>query len=166
MPSYNEIDGVPSHANVWLLQKVLRGEWGFKGAVVSDYYAIEDLQTLHHIAGDVPKRRRAWRSKAGVDIDLPSGGAYATLTQQVRDGTRAEDEHRHGGAPLADAEIPRRPVRASLRRCRAGGGAHEQSGSARAGAQGRAAHHRSAQERRHAAAAAAAARAAPNRSSR
>src|SRR5258708_128998 len=40
MPSYNEIDGVPSHANVWLLDKVLRGEWGFQGAVVSDYYAI------------------------------------------------------------------------------------------------------------------------------
>ena len=40
MPSYNEIDGVPSHENRWLLQTVLRGEWGFDGLVVSDYYAI------------------------------------------------------------------------------------------------------------------------------
>ena len=85
MPSYNEIDGVPSSANVWLLQKVLRGEWGFEGAVVSDYYAIEDLQRLHHIAA-TPEEAALLALKAGVDIDLPSPGAYATLTQQVRDG--------------------------------------------------------------------------------
>jgi beta-glucosidase len=85
MPSYNEIDGVPSSANAWLLQKVLRGEWGFKGAVVSDYYAIEDLQRLHHIAA-TPEEAARLALKAGVDLDLPSPGAYATLTQQVRDG--------------------------------------------------------------------------------
>ena len=89
MPSYNEIDGVPSHANVWLLDKVLRGEWGFQGAVVSDYYAIEDLQSVHHIAVDREQAARL-ALEAGVDIDLPSGGAYATLTQQVRDGRVAE----------------------------------------------------------------------------
>jgi beta-glucosidase len=85
MPSYNEIDGVPSTANVWLLQKILRGEWGFKGAVVSDYYAIEDLQRLHHVAAS-PEEAARLALKAGVDIDLPSPGAYATLTQQVRGG--------------------------------------------------------------------------------
>ncbi len=85
MPSYNEIDGVPSHANVWLLDKVLRGEWGFQGAVVSDYYAIDDLMNVHHIAGDIEQAARL-ALEAGVDIDLPSGTAYATLTQQVRDG--------------------------------------------------------------------------------
>jgi beta-glucosidase len=89
MPSYNEVDGVPSHANVWLLDKVLRGEWGFKGTVVSDYYAIDDLINVHHIAADrAQAARRAL--EAGVDIDLPSGTAYATLTQQVRDGLVSE----------------------------------------------------------------------------
>jgi len=43
MASYNEIDGVPSHANRWLLRDVLRKEWGFKGFVVSDYFAIWEL---------------------------------------------------------------------------------------------------------------------------
>jgi beta-glucosidase len=85
MPSYNEIDGVPSTANRWLLGTVLRGEWGFEGAVVSDYYAIEDLQRLHHIAGSLEEAARLALA-AGVDCDLPSGEAYATLTQQVRDG--------------------------------------------------------------------------------
>jgi beta-glucosidase len=85
MPSYNEIDGVPSHANVWLLERVLRGEWGFKGTVVSDYYAIGDLMNVHHIAADAEQAARL-ALEAGVDIDLPSGTDYATLTQQVRDG--------------------------------------------------------------------------------
>jgi beta-glucosidase len=85
MPSYNEIDGVPSHANTWLLGTVLRGEWNFDGAVVSDYYAIDDLQKLHHIAHS-PEEAARLALAAGVDCDLPSGGAYATLTQQVRDG--------------------------------------------------------------------------------
>ena len=85
MPSYNEIDGVPSHANVWLLEKVLRGEWGFQGAVVSDYYAISDLMNVHHVAANLEQAARL-ALEAGVDIDLPSGTAYATLTRQVRDG--------------------------------------------------------------------------------
>ncbi len=90
MPSYNEIDGVPSTANVWLLAKVLRGEWGFKGVIVSDYSAIEDLVNVHHIAADLEgAARRAL--EAGVDIDLPDGTAYATLTQQVHDGRVSEE---------------------------------------------------------------------------
>lgn len=69
MPSYNEIDGVPSHANKWLLEKVLRQEWGFKGHIVSDYYAIPQLQDLHHVADD--KNEAAQMGiEAGVDIEL------------------------------------------------------------------------------------------------
>jgi beta-glucosidase len=90
MPSYNEIDGVPSHANVWLLEKVLRGEWGFDGVVVSDYYGIADLQNLHHIAGSAAEAARR-ALEAGVDCDLPSGGSYAALTQLVRDGRVSEE---------------------------------------------------------------------------
>ena len=90
MPSYNEIDGIPSHANVWLLRKVLREEWGFNGVVVSDYYAIDDLEKLHHVAGS-PAEAARLALAAGVDCDLPSGGAYATLTQQVRDGRVPEE---------------------------------------------------------------------------
>src|SRR5688572_315398 len=57
MPSYNEIDGVPSHANRWLLRTVLRNEWGFTGYVVSDYYGILELTSRpdfhgHFVAHD------------------------------------------------------------------------------------------------------------------
>jgi beta-glucosidase len=83
MASYNEIDGVPSHANKWLLNDVLRGEWGFLGAVVSDYYAIDELAGRHSIAKD--KTDAALLAlAAGVDSDLPTGAAYSTLLASVR----------------------------------------------------------------------------------
>jgi beta-glucosidase len=83
MPSYNEIDGLPSHANRWLLTDVLRGEWGFNGVVVSDYYAIEQLAQIHHIAADAAAAGlRALQ--AGVDQDLPEGGAYKSLAAAAR----------------------------------------------------------------------------------
>src|SRR5690606_23529555 len=86
MASYNEIDGVPSHSNIWLLDTVLRGEWGYQGAIVSDYYAIEQMAELHHIAPDVASAARLALA-AGVDVDLPEGAAYSTLTPGVRDGS-------------------------------------------------------------------------------
>ncbi|MGY0595521.1 MAG: glycoside hydrolase family 3 N-terminal domain-containing protein, partial [Paraglaciecola chathamensis] len=51
MASYNEIDGIPSHANKMLLTDILRDEWGFDGLLVSDYYAINELITRHGLAG-------------------------------------------------------------------------------------------------------------------
>lgn len=85
MASYNEIDGVPSHMNTWLLDKVLRQEWGFKGYVVSDYYAIPQLQEIHHVAGTSAEAARLALA-AGVDIELPDPDAYLTLIQLVKDG--------------------------------------------------------------------------------
>jgi len=85
MPSYNEVDGVPSHANRWLLHDVLRGEWGFDGVIVSDWFAIPQLADLHHVATDrADAARRALA--AGVDVELPDVQAYGTLVDQVRQG--------------------------------------------------------------------------------
>src|SRR5512145_1476290 len=50
MPSYNEVDGVPSHANRWLIKELLRKEWGFDGMVVSDYYGVDQLFNKHFVA--------------------------------------------------------------------------------------------------------------------
>lgn len=85
MPSYNEIDGVPSHQNVWLLGDILRGEWHFDGAVVSDYGAVPELDTIHHVQPDLEAAARA-ALRAGVDCELPDGIAYRTLVDQVRAG--------------------------------------------------------------------------------
>ncbi|RIJ32678.1 glycoside hydrolase family 3 N-terminal domain-containing protein [Henriciella mobilis] len=91
MASYNEIDGVPSHANGWLLNDVLRGEWGFKGGVVSDYWGIDDLVRLHGVEPDM--EAAAVRAlKAGVDFDLPDGNAFKLLPDALEKGLVTEEE--------------------------------------------------------------------------
>jgi len=94
MASYNEIDGVPSHANRWLLRDVLRKEWGFKGYVVSDYYAIRELAERpglfgNHVAED-GRQAAALAAKAGVNIELPEPDCYLHLVELVRKGVLKE----------------------------------------------------------------------------
>ena len=94
MASYNEIDGVPSHANQWLLRDVLRKEWGFKGYVVSDYFAIRELNERpelfgNHLAED-GRQAAALAVKAGVNIELPDPDCYPHLVDLVRKGVLKE----------------------------------------------------------------------------
>ena len=89
MASYNEVDGVPSHANRWLLEKILRQEWGFDGLVASDYYGIPQLESLHHVAADKAEAARL-ALEAGVDAELPDPDCFKTLAQLVREGKVAE----------------------------------------------------------------------------
>lgn len=84
MASYNEIDGIPSHSNVDLLQNILRGEWSFNGVVVSDYFAIAELINRHHLATD-KSEAALMAMTAGVDVETPDGDAYKNLLQLVKD---------------------------------------------------------------------------------
>lgn len=91
MASYNEIDGVPSHGNSWLLNDVLRGEWGFEGGVVSDYWGIDDMQRLHFVEPDLESA--AVRAlKSGVDFDLPDGNTFKLLPAALEKGLITMDE--------------------------------------------------------------------------
>jgi beta-glucosidase len=85
MASYNEIDGIPSHVNSWLLDKVLRQEWGFRGYVTSDGGGLQMLVQTHHIAADNADAARQALA-AGVDYDLSDGSVFRTLLDQVKDG--------------------------------------------------------------------------------
>jgi beta-glucosidase len=94
MASYNEIDGVPSHANKWLLRDILRKEWGFKGYVVSDYFAIRELHERpglfgNHLAED-GKQAAALAVRAGVNIELPDPDCYLNIVELVRKGILKE----------------------------------------------------------------------------
>jgi len=104
MASYNEIDGVPSHANVWLLRDVLRGEWQFDGFVVSDYYAIWELSDRpethgHSVAADKAEAC-ALAVRAGVNIELPEPDCYRHLVQSVRSGVLTESQLDELVAPM------------------------------------------------------------------
>jgi len=94
MASYNEIDGVPSHANKWLLRDVLRKEWGFKGFVVSDYFAVRELNERPGFFGNFlaenAEQAAALAAKAGVNIELPDQDCYPHLVELVRKGVLKE----------------------------------------------------------------------------
>lgn len=89
MASYNEIDGVPSHINPWLLDKILRQEWGFRGFVTSDGDGLQMLTATHHVAATNADAARMALA-AGVDYDLSDGSVYRTLLWQVKQGIVSE----------------------------------------------------------------------------
>jgi len=104
MPSYNEVDGVPSHKNKWLLRDVLRKEWGFKGFVVSDYFAIWELgyrpDTHGHFVAKDKLDSCVQAVRAGVNIELPDPDCYLHLVELVRKGVLKESELDELVAPM------------------------------------------------------------------
>ena len=85
MTAFNSLNGIPSTANPFLLQSILRGEWGFDGPVVSDYTAVMEL-TQHGIALD-SAAAAAKALNAGVDIDMMSHFYDAELPGLLKTGT-------------------------------------------------------------------------------
>jgi beta-glucosidase len=85
MPAYHEIDGVPVHADKWMLDTLLRREWGFQGTIVSDYYAMTELEKRHKVAADLADAAKQ-ALEAGLDIELPDPSVNKTLVEQVKSG--------------------------------------------------------------------------------
>lgn len=85
MPAYNEMDGIPAHANNFLLNKVLRKEWGFKGYVFSDYEGVKMLYTFQKVAKDATAAAEM-ALKAGVDLESPKPDSYPHLIELVKAG--------------------------------------------------------------------------------
>ncbi len=86
MNSYAEIDGVPTAANPEHLTGVLREEWGFDGVVVSDYFSVAFLHTMHGVAADLGEAA-GLALAAGIDVELPTGDAFlGPLAGAIRSG--------------------------------------------------------------------------------
>jgi beta-glucosidase len=83
MASFNEFEGIPATANKYLLDDVLRKQWGFKGFVVSDYTGIPEM--INHGIGDL-QTVSARALDAGIDMDMVSEGFITTLKKSLTDG--------------------------------------------------------------------------------
>lgn len=99
---YNSVDGVPGCANTDLLQTRLRDEWGFKGYVVSDCGAVEDIYRSHKFAATLGAAA-ADAVKAGTD--LTCGEEYKTLVEEVKSGAIAEGDLDRSLERLFEARI-------------------------------------------------------------
>ncbi|MGB3629613.1 MAG: glycoside hydrolase family 3 N-terminal domain-containing protein, partial [Terracidiphilus sp.] len=89
MAAYHEIDGIPITADPFLLKKILRQEWGFKGFVLSDLGAIQRLYSAHGIAS-TPKEAACLAIKSGVDMqfyDFDHDVFQRALIECVREGS-------------------------------------------------------------------------------
>lgn len=82
MSSFNEIDGIPATANKWLMTDLLRKQWGFKGFVVTDYTAINEM--MAHGVGDEYKVGEL-ALKAGIDMDMQGSVYTRQLAKLVAD---------------------------------------------------------------------------------
>ena len=89
MPSFNALNGIPSVANRWLMNRVLREEWGFKGVVISDYNAVGEL-VAHGVAENLKDAVRL-SMLAGCDIDMVRNAYYLHLEDLVRNGVVPEE---------------------------------------------------------------------------
>ena len=91
MNSYSDVDGVPAAADPWLLTDLLRDQWGFTGTVVSDYWAVPFLATMHKVAVDTAEAG-VQALTAGIDVELPDTlGFGASLIERVRSGEVPEE---------------------------------------------------------------------------
>ncbi len=89
MGAFNEIGGIPMHGNEYLLNTILRKQWGFSGLVVSDWTAINELQ-FHGIAEDSLAAARIALT-SGVDVDMVSGIYLNKLPLLIKEGKLSED---------------------------------------------------------------------------
>ncbi len=83
MTSFNIIDGIPATGNHWLLTELLRNQWGFKGFVVTDYTATNEM--INHGMGDL-QAVSALALKAGTDMDMVGEGFLTTLKKSLEEG--------------------------------------------------------------------------------
>lgn len=91
MNSYAEIDGDPVGATPAYLTDVLRGDWGFDGVVVSDYFSVAFLHLMHAVAADLGEAAEL-ALEAGIDVELPTGDAFlAPLAARIASGAMSEE---------------------------------------------------------------------------
>ncbi|NVO09752.1 MAG: glycoside hydrolase family 3 C-terminal domain-containing protein [Bacteroidales bacterium] len=90
MSSFNELDGVPSSGNKYLLTQILRNEWGFKGFVVSDWTAINEMVNHGYAASE--KKAGELALNAGLDMDMQGAVYFNYLKKSLDEGKISEKQ--------------------------------------------------------------------------
>ncbi|CDN76935.1 beta-glucosidase BglX [Elizabethkingia anophelis] len=89
MASFNEVDGIPATGNKWLMDDVLRKQWGFNGFIVTDYTGINEM--IQHGMGDL-QQVSALAMNAGIDMDMVGEGFLTTLKKSISEGKVTEKQ--------------------------------------------------------------------------
>ncbi|ATL43876.1 beta-glucosidase BglX [Elizabethkingia sp. HX WHF] len=89
MASFNEVDGIPATGNKWLMDDVLRKQWGFNGFIVTDYTGINEM--IQHGMGNL-QQVSALAMNAGIDMDMVGEGFLTTLKKSISEGKVTEQQ--------------------------------------------------------------------------
>lgn len=101
MASFNEVDGIPATGNKWLMDDVLRKQWGFKGFVVTDYTGINEM--IDHGMGDL-QQVSALAMNAGIDMDMVGEGFLKTLKKSMDEGKVTEAQITQAARRILEAK--------------------------------------------------------------
>jgi beta-glucosidase len=104
MTAHNELNGVPCHANRWLIEDLLRGELGFDGFVVSDWMDIERLHSMHHL---VPSEDEAFKVsvESGIDIHMQGDNYFESVLDGVKCGRIPERRINEAAGKILEAKF-------------------------------------------------------------
>ncbi len=90
MPSFNLLNGRPAVANKWIMQKILKEEWGFEGVVISDFGAVNELIT--HGVAENKKDAAKYAFGCGCDIEMCSNTYINHIKELINDGVFTEED--------------------------------------------------------------------------
>ncbi len=117
MSSFNSLNGVPNTANPYMLTQILRDEWGFSGATLSDYQAVQELEEFGYASNGADAARLALTAGENIEMAVSmtstnpvynTYGSYGPTLLQVGQDHDGAAERR--GPPCADAQVPGRDV--------------------------------------------------------
>ncbi|HEY5621282.1 MAG TPA: glycoside hydrolase family 3 N-terminal domain-containing protein, partial [Pontiella sp.] len=104
MPAHNSLNGTPCHSHKWLLTDILRGEWGFKGFVVSDWM---DVRAIHvdHKAASSYKEASGLAVNAGMDVNMHGPQFLDFVDALVKEGVISEERINASVRPILEAKF-------------------------------------------------------------
>lgn len=104
MAAHNELNGVPCHADKWMMTDIMRGEYGFNGFIVSDWMDVERIHNLHHVA---PNLKEAYRETvdAGLDMHMHGPGFMEGVIELVKEGKLSESQIDRGCKAILEAKF-------------------------------------------------------------
>lgn len=104
MAAHNELNGVPCHADKWMMTDIVRKEYGFNGFIVSDWMDVERIHNLHHAA---PTMKDAYRQtvEAGLDMHMHGPDFMEGVIELVNEGKLKESDIDRGCARILEAKF-------------------------------------------------------------
>lgn len=104
MAAHNELNGIPCHADRWMMTDIMRGEYGFKGFIVSDWMDVDRIYDLHHAA---PSLKDAFYETidAGLDMRMHGPDFLEKVVELVKEGKLSEAQIDRACSKILEAKF-------------------------------------------------------------